>query len=150
MTTLTIRSATLQDAPALAALSGELGYPATEAALYARLLEISQRADHAIFVAEAAQAGLIGWVHVYTSHLLERDLQAEIGGLVVSAAHRRLGAGRQLMRRAEQWALAHQCEAVCLRSNLLREEAHAFYRQAGYEVTKTSLTFRKWLSAATP
>jgi len=30
-------------------------------------------------VAERSEAGVVGWVHVYLSDLLERDRQAEIG-----------------------------------------------------------------------
>ena len=145
---ITIRSATPDDAAALAALSGELGYPSSPQMLQDRLAYLGRLNDHAVYVAEVSEVGVIGWVHVYTSPLLERDLQAEIGGLVVSAAHRRYGAGRRLMERAEQWALAQKCEAVCLRSNLIREGAHAFYRQIGYQVVKTSLTFRKFLPLA--
>ena len=145
MPAITIRPATPADVPALTALCGELGYASTLPAVLDRLAEIGRLASHAVFVAEHAQGGVIGWVHVYTSPLLERDLQAEIGGLVVSAAHRRDGAGQLLMQRAEQWARAQKCEAVCLRSNLIREGAHAFYRKIGYEAVKTSLTFRKFL-----
>ncbi len=147
---LTIRPARLEDAPAIAALCGQLGYPSTREAAQTRLARILGLEDHAIYVAEQGEAGVVGWVHVYISCLLERDPQAEIGGLVVSEAHRRSGAGRLLMQQAEQWTSQHGGEAVCLRSNVIREGAHAFYRQCGYEVIKTSLTFRKFLPQAEP
>jgi GNAT superfamily N-acetyltransferase len=147
---ITIRPAKSEDIPALTALCEQLGYPSTPQAVANRLAQILRLEDHAIYVAEHAEAGLVGWVHVYISYLLERDPQSEIGGLVVSEAHRRSGAGRLLMQRAEEWTCQHGGEAVCLRSNLIREEAHEFYRRIGYQVIKTSLTFRKILSDAKP
>jgi GNAT superfamily N-acetyltransferase len=147
---ITIRLAKLEDSPAIAALCGQLGYPSTLAAVQNRLAQILSLADHAVFVAEHGEAGVVGWVHVYISYLLERDPQSEIGGLVVSEAHRRSRAGRLLMQHAEQWTSQHGGLAVCLRSNLVREGAHAFYRRIGYEVIKTSLTFRKALPQAEP
>jgi len=32
---------------------------------------------------------------------------------------------------------------ICLRSNVVREDAHGFYGRLGYENVKTSFTFRK-------
>ena len=145
---ITLRPALPEDVPSLTTLCEALGYPSTENAVGERLAQMSHRPDHALFVAEHASAGIIGWVHVYVGLLLESGRQAEIGGLVVSAAYRRGGVGKRLMQRAEQWALAQHCLAVRLRSNLVREDAHAFYRALGYQVTKTSLTFRKALPEA--
>ena len=130
---ITVRPAKLEDTPAIAALCGQLGYPSALEAVQNRLAQILGLGDHAVFVAEHSEAGVVGWVHVYISCLLERDLQAEIGGLVISEAHRRSGAGGLLMQQAEQWTSQHGGEAVCLRSNVIREGAHAFYRRCGYK-----------------
>jgi GNAT superfamily N-acetyltransferase len=145
---ITIRTAKAEDVQAMAALCGQLGYPAAPEAVQNRLAQILGLENHAVYVAEHGEAGVVGWVHVYISYLLERDSEAEIGGLVVSEAHRRGGAGKLLMQHAEQWTCQHGGQAVCLRSNLIREGAHAFYRQIGYQAIKTSLTFRKVLPRA--
>jgi len=50
-----------------------------------------------------------------------------------------------LMAQAERWAQEKGCQAVLLRSNAIREGAHAFYEGIGYENIKTSKTFRKAL-----
>ena len=140
-----IRVADLVDASVVAALCTELGYPSTSCDIEKRLRRILALRDHAVFVAERDGAGVIGWVHVFLSSLLERDPQAEIGGLVVSAGHHGCGAGRFLMSEVEAWAALHGAEAVFLRSNVVREGAHAFYHRLGYETVKTSFTLRKML-----
>lgn len=142
---VTVRLAKLDDARAIAELCGELGYPCAPEQAQFRLEEILAREDHAVLVAERGGAEVIGWVHVFLSVLLERELQSEIGGLVTSEDHRGVGAGRLLMRAAEAWTQQRGGEAVCVRSNVVREGAHAFYRHLGYETVKTSFTFRKYL-----
>jgi GNAT superfamily N-acetyltransferase len=147
---IVVRVARASDHAPLAGLCVQLGYAATAEQVLPRLEELLGRPDHAVFVAELAGSGVIGWVHVYRSPLLERELQTEIGGLVTDEAHRGLGAGRLLMERAEVWTRQMGASAVCLRSNVMRDGAHEFYRRLGYEVTKTSYTFRKRVDRGSP
>jgi GNAT superfamily N-acetyltransferase len=102
---------------------------------------------HAVFVAESPEAatGLVGWVHVSVSHLLESDIRAEVNGLIVAEGQRSAGAGAKLLEAAEQWALRHGCRAMNVRSNVIRERAHVFYERHGYEHYKTQKAFRKAL-----
>lgn len=145
-TGIRIRATEPADAPALAVLCTELGYPCSPAEMGRRLCQVLPRGDHAVFVAEPDGVGVIGWVHVFRSELLERDSQAEIGELVVSAVYHGRGAGRLLMQEAERWAAARGMEAVFLRSNVVRDGAHVFYHRIGYETVKTSFTLRKMLA----
>lgn len=132
------------DAGRIAALSGQLGYPAAEEDVLGRLRAIGQRPDHAVFVAEAA-GRVVGWVHVYTVATMESPAHAEIGGLVVDEAHRGRGIGRALMQRAEAWARDAGLGMVRLRSNVIRAEAHDFYERIGYALVKTQKVFAKVL-----
>ena len=139
---------TTADAPAVAALSAQLGYPILPATIAERLELISQSSDHGVYAAEAA-GSVTGWVHIYGVRLLESPAYfAEIGGLVVDAAQRRQGIGSALMQRAEDWAGEHGFPEVRLRSGLHRTEAHEFYQSIGYTLTKTSHMFRKAIAAA--
>ena len=132
------------DAARLAALSGELGYPATTAEMKERLLRLKPAGQHAVFVAEhAGQA--IGWIHVSVRPLLEVPLRGEINGLVVGEAHRSAGAGALLLQAAEAWARKKKCVGMSVRSNVIRERAHVFYERQGYEHYKTQKAFRKAL-----
>jgi GNAT superfamily N-acetyltransferase len=137
------------DAEAVARLSGELGYPTTEAQIAARLqvvrdLPATQPAE--IFVACDAQTGtLVGWVHVVVPALVVSDGVAKIWGLVVAKSQRQRGIGARMMAAAEDWAQERGCSAMQLRSSQRREDAHAFYQRLGYRVTKTQLAFSRSL-----
>ncbi len=140
---LKIRRAKSADAPRIAALSGQLGYPATAAQMRKRLRGIAPASQHAVFVAESAKDGVIGWVHVSRQPLLEVELRAEVNGLVVAEGRRSLGAGARLLAAAEDWARKHGCKGMSVRSNVIRERAHKFYERSGYEHYKTQKSFRK-------
>lgn len=142
-TGLKIRRARRADAARIAELSAELGYPATKQQIGARLLRLLPKSKHALFVAQASGRGLIGWIHVSVTNLVESDLRAEINGLIVAEVHRSLGAGAKLLEAAENWARDSGCGAVNVRSNVIRDRAHKFYERQGYEHYKTQKAFRK-------
>ena len=143
--TLTIRRARHKDAEQVAKLSGELGYPASSREILRRLRNLRQAWRHAVLVAEAADGEVIGWVHVSRNELLESEARAEVNGLVVADGRRSLGAGAKLLEAAENWARKHGCRGMNVRSNVIRERAHAFYLRQGYEHYKTQKAFRKSL-----
>jgi len=138
-----IRRATIKDASRLAELSGQLGYPATEAQIRQRLRSIQPASQNAVLVAEVKNAGVIGWLHVSKEPLLETEMRAEVNGLVVAEEHRSLGAGALLLAASEAWARKHGCKSMSVRSNVIRERAHQFYERKGYEHYKTQKSFRK-------
>jgi GNAT superfamily N-acetyltransferase len=140
---VTVRKVRISDAPRIAKLSGELGYPSTAANVAKRLRALRPTEHHAVFVAETKTGGVVGWLHVSISRLLELDVRAEVNGLIVSESQRSRGAGAQLLAAAEAWAKQQRCEAVNLRSNVIRERAHKFYLRQGYEHYKTQKAFQK-------
>jgi GNAT superfamily N-acetyltransferase len=142
-----IRKARRGDAEQIGKLSEELGYPATAAHIATRLRQLAPVSKHAVFVAESPDAatGLIGWVHVSVTHLLESDIRAEVNGLIVSEGQRSAGAGAKLLEAAEEWARRRGCKGMNVRSNVIRERAHKFYERQGYEHYKTQKAFRKAL-----
>jgi GNAT superfamily N-acetyltransferase len=142
---LKIRPARRSDAPRLAELCGQLGYPATAAQIEKRLRQLVPVSKHAALVAEMPGAGVIGWVHVSVWPVLETERRAEVNGLVVADAQRSAGAGAKLLEAAEEWARRQGCCAMNVRSNVLRERAHGFYLRQGYEHYKTQKAFRKSL-----
>jgi GNAT superfamily N-acetyltransferase len=144
-TAIKIRKARRGDAERLAQLSGELGYPASAAQIAVRLRQLTPVSKHAVFVAESPEAGtgVVGWVHVSVSHLLESDARAEVNGLIVADGQRSAGAGAKLLEAAEAWARRRGCRGMNVRSNVIRERAHKFYERQGYEHYKTQKAFRK-------
>ncbi len=141
-----IRPMLAQDADCVAALATQLGYPSTSDEIRQRFDRIASRSEHTVLVAEDDGKGLIvGWLHVFLCHLMESDPYAEIGGLIVDERCRGSGIGQRLLEQAETWARAKGCASVRLRSNIIRKEAHEFYLQHGYTVTKTQHAFAKSL-----
>jgi N-acetylglutamate synthase-like GNAT family acetyltransferase len=140
-----IRAASTADAERMAQLCQQLGYPASQEQVARRLDQIQREEGHAVYVAQRADGHVIGWVHVCRRHLVLAEPQAEIEGLVVDEGYRHGGVGRSLMEQTERWASAQGCAAVSLRSNVIRESAHAFYERIGYRHVKTQRAFRKCL-----
>ncbi len=88
---------------------------------------------------------VVGWIHVSITPLLEVARRAEVNGLIVAERHRSLGAGGKLLDAAEVWARGKECQGMSVRSNVIRDRAHAFYERQGYTHFKTQKAFRKKL-----
>ena len=140
-----IRLATLFDVPAIADLSMQLGYPTTSEQAALRLAEILEKPDHAVFIAETVDHMVVGWVHVIRTVLLEIDPFAEIGGLVVYSSYRSRGIGKILLEAAEAWARHNNLFNIWVRSNVIRSQAHHFYKDSGFVIIKSQHVFRKLL-----
>jgi len=143
--TVKIRRARKTDAPRIAELSGQLGYPTTPRAMAIRLKLALREKNGACFVAETKENGVVGWAHASVTPLLEVERRAELNGLVVDENVRSRGAGWSLLQAAEAWARKKRCKGMSVRSNVLRERAHGFYERHGYEHYKTQKAFRKEL-----
>lgn len=137
-----IRRAASKDFEALARLSGELGYPMSGADMRARLVDLLGRDDHAVLVADVG-GEVAGWIHVIERRSLEGGVYAEIGGLVVDEKHRGQKLGEALTTAAEEWGRKRGLKRMRVRSNVIRERAHAFYKRLGYVVSKTQAVFHK-------
>ncbi|HEV2617354.1 MAG TPA: GNAT family N-acetyltransferase [Candidatus Acidoferrales bacterium] len=142
---ITIRTARFSDAPRIAPLAGQLGYPSTAEQVMERLEGILGQAEHIVFVAEREGGEIAGYADVFLFRTAASDARAEIGGLVVDEGSRGQNIGRMLMARAEDWARENGCTECGLRSNVIREGAHRFYENLGYRVIKTQKSFRKTL-----
>jgi GNAT superfamily N-acetyltransferase len=137
-----VRPARPEDAGELARLSSQLGYPMTPGIAAVQLSEVAGHRDHALLVAETA-GGLAGWIQISVSRVFESPSAAEIAGLVVDETRRGEGVGPRLLRAAEDWARERGCRRVRVRSNVVRERAHAFYVREGYGKIKVQQVFEK-------
>ena len=132
------------DAPALAALAGELGYPTSAEALLSRLAALHPT-DAAVIVSTDTNDRPTGWCHVEMHRTLVEPVSALIMGLVIGEDHRSTGIGADLLAAAERWARARGCRQLVVATRITRERAHRFYAREGYEVSKTSYFLTKVL-----
>jgi len=137
-----IRLLQSSDADALVALLPDLGYTASAEQLVRRLAVLREWPDQEAFVAQI-DGRIVGLCHAQGVRLLASDGYAEIQALFVSAACQGQGIGRRLLEHACAWAAGRGYERVRLRSNVIREGAHAFYEHLGFEKSKASYAFER-------
>jgi GNAT superfamily N-acetyltransferase len=139
-----IRPATPSDAAVLSGLLGQLGYPASESDIPARLKALEDFPRAAAFVAADGYGEVVGLVtaHVFPS-IHENGPVAWLTTLVVLEDVRGAGIGSALVRHVEQWAERNGAKRLSVSSGLQRTATHEFYQKRGYE--NTGLRFSKHL-----
>jgi GNAT superfamily N-acetyltransferase len=138
---MAVRSASLDDAPAVASLLGELGYPSDADQVRARMARVlgagGDEAAEAVFVGTGAGGSdVLGLLSLHRFSGLHDDAPvALITALVVAERARGLGVGRQLVDRAAETARRWGCTRLMVTTHVRRADAHAFYEHIGFELT---------------
>ena len=124
-----IRVATAADAPQLAALCGQLGYPTTERQARERLVLLADP-ERTLLVTERG-GRLAGFIDVHVQRVVESEPYGEVGGLVVADGARGAGVGAALLAAAAAWSRERGLERLWIRANLARVGPHEFYEHVG-------------------
>lgn len=130
-----VRPANLHDAPGIAPLLGQLGYPTSAEAFAARLARLGGSGDDPAWVAvDPDDDAILGFAagHLFRPYELDAPV-AELTALVITEHRRRTGAGKALVTAFEEWATEAGSARVTVASSLQRTGAHAFYARLGYE-----------------
>ncbi|HEY2067478.1 MAG TPA: GNAT family N-acetyltransferase [Gemmatimonadaceae bacterium] len=136
----TARVATPEDAPALADLLGQLGYPTSAESLPTRVAALNAQGG-VVFVAVAEEGRVVGLASGARHATIHADGEvAYITALVTDGNARRQGVGRALLAALEQWALTHGCTRLSVTSAEHRADAHAFYPRCGFPYTGRRFT----------
>jgi GNAT superfamily N-acetyltransferase len=145
---ISIRTADLSDAPRLALLVSQLGYPTQAEEMAARLRRILACDSYRVAVAVRERMA----VGVIAAHI---GLQIEMNGrygrvtaLSVAEDHRGQGIGALLLAHAESWLQAKGAVVCIVNSSHRRTGAHRFYEAEGYRAT--GLRFYKNLGSLEP
>lgn len=136
-----IRYASEKDIPAIVQLMKELGYPVDEELIEDRLVKIRQR-NGRVFVAVDQDENVMGCVHAFIDLRLAEGEIGEIVSLVVKNEARGQGIGTKLFNKAKEWIHETGCTKVRVRANVVREKAHQFYKQQGFEEVKSQKIFQ--------
>jgi RimJ/RimL family protein N-acetyltransferase/N-acetylglutamate synthase-like GNAT family acetyltransferase len=143
---LGIRRARFADARVLAHLLDELGYPQAvdEVRTQLELWAGDPRATVLIAELDGAPAGVIAARAM--PHFGHPGLFVRVLALAVDSRCRRAGVGRRLLAAVEEWAAGLGCTDIELTSRRTRDDAHAFYRELGFEdASGRSALFRRSL-----
>jgi GNAT superfamily N-acetyltransferase len=140
------RSATDQDADAVARLLTTLGYPCTREDALTRLAALRDEPGQELWLAfqDGEAVGLSALQFFY--YLPLGAVACRITALAVAEHARRAGIGRALLAGAETRARQNGAVRIELTSALQRTDAHAFYRSCGYD--EGALRFMKRLGDA--
>jgi len=143
MSVFEIRTATVEDAPALAGLLDDLGFPAAEDVVAFRLRALDQAGETTLV---GTQGGVVlGLVTLHVTPALHRPTPVgRLTALVVKQDARGQGLGRALVAAAEHRLAGRGCGLIEVTSNRALSDAHAFYERLGY--ARTSHRFGKTLS----
>jgi GNAT superfamily N-acetyltransferase len=136
----TVREISPDNAPAVAALSSQLGYSMTVEKTKEQIIAINTSINDIAYIA-IDEDRVVAWIHIFYTLRLECEPYCEIGGLVVDEKYRRQGIGKILIARAMPWCRNKKCSALRVRSNVKRKEAHKFYELAGFRRTKQQEVF---------
>jgi GNAT superfamily N-acetyltransferase len=138
-----VRRAQPDDAEAIAALMGQLGYDVPAPAVTARLQRLGERRD--VFVATDGER-VVGWAALSIDEAFVEGFGAFLEGFVVDEAVRSRGIGVALLEAVEARARERGCGEIRVQSNVLRARAHSFYERNGYSKVKAQYQLRKALS----
>ncbi|MGH8791715.1 MAG: GNAT family N-acetyltransferase [Stackebrandtia sp.] len=130
--TAAVRNATRRDAPRIAKLVTQLGYPVDAQGAGARLRRWLDAPQSRLLLAESdgVVSGLAAW-HLLP-HLEHDGWWARLAALVVDDDWRGKGVGRLLVKTVEAEAAERGCTLIEVTSSRERTGAHAFYRMLGY------------------
>ena len=132
---VTIRDARPPDAEALAALIGQLGYPASADDVGRRLERLSSSGTDRVVIAELG-GEIVGLACLHISLSVAYDEPAaKLSAIVVDEPHRRRGIGEALVRELETEAKRRRCCVLFLTTAGDRDDAHVFYERLGFEET---------------
>jgi GNAT superfamily N-acetyltransferase len=128
-----VRPATVDDAAAIAPLLAELGYPTEREEVRTRLARIVAGAATGVLLValDGAPAALIAYQLI--EHLERPRPTCRITTLVTAPDHRRRGAAATLLAAVEAVARETGCERLEVTTRPDRDDALAFYLDAGFE-----------------
>lgn len=128
-----IREGSVQDAPVLAQLLGDLDYPNRSEAIAERVAKMAVNPDSRLLVAET-EGQAVGFISL---HFIPQIALAgefcRISYLCVSDHARGSGIGQKLLDEAERLAADRGCDRMEVHSHTRRVRAHTFYARAQYE-----------------
>jgi N-acetylglutamate synthase-like GNAT family acetyltransferase len=142
---ITIRSAQKEDCAGITTLTNQLGYPSTLEKICEIMDLVLAHNDHQVFIAEKDNM-IVGYIHLIHSMRIGSNPFVEIAAFIIDESKRSLGVGSSLIKETEAWATGLNLKDIRIRSNIIRQEAHNFFQNRGFQNIKTQEVFLKHLN----
>jgi N-acetylglutamate synthase-like GNAT family acetyltransferase len=127
-----IRRAKQSDAPAIASLLAQLGYPESDVAVAREKIKVHKQPGYCMLVSEKAER-VIGFIALHWFELGHRKgMMGRITTFCIDENYRSMGFGARLLLAGEKELLRQKCFRIELTSNERRIRAHSFYLKSGY------------------
>ena len=130
MSETTIRAMTVADIDRVSELAGELGYDVSPVEVAQR---IGSQPEDGVALVAVCDGEVAGWIHGLDRRLLQYPRVLEVGGLVVGEQYRGRGIGKGLIDAITAWGAEHGHSRIFVHSNVVRDGAHQFYEDLGFE-----------------
>lgn len=121
----------------------DLGYKCEPELVKYRLENIDTNREK-VYVAETEEK-IVGFIYAEIYNTLYYKSMVNLQGLAVDSEFRHKGYGRALLGEVETWAKRNGIDLIRVNSGFSRKEAHAFYRNLGYDNEKEQIRFLKQL-----
>ena len=138
-----IRECRIVDADAIQKMnSKEMGYTYIKEQTERKLEMLLASDKDKIFVALVGNI-VVGYIHANDYEVIYAPSMKNIMGIAVSSEYRRMGIGKALLEKVEEWAKETGASGIRLVSGGTRTGAHEFYRHMGYDDGRQQLNFKK-------
>lgn len=129
---MTVREASVTDAPALRGLLIQLGYPGLEEPGVIQKI-IDYKRDRYMLLVSEHEGEVNGFISLHTFDIFHSSGKiGRITAFCVDEAVRGQGIGKKLMAAAGAWFDAQGCNKLEVTSNERRTATHAFYKNMGW------------------
>ena len=143
MNEIMIREAEIEDAKSIQQINlSALGYKFDIESTTSQLISVLNSRSGKIFVA-VVESDVVGYIHANDYICTYASSVKDIIGLAVLSEYQKLGIGRKLLEKLEEWAKADGSDGVRLVSGIDRQDSHEFYLRCGYESRKDQKNFLK-------
>jgi len=142
---LVVREAKRKDCTDITNLTNQLGYPSTLEKICEIMDLVLKHNDHQVFIAEKDKI-IVGYIHLIHSMRIGSNPFVEIVAFIIDESSRNQGIGGALIAESEKWTSSMGLEDIRIRSNIIRQEAHHFFRKRGFQNIKTQEVFLKSLT----
>jgi N-acetylglutamate synthase-like GNAT family acetyltransferase len=137
-----VRSAKKEDCSGITELTNQLGYPSTLEKICEIMDLVLAHKDHHVFIAEKEKT-IVGYIHLIRSMRIGSNPFVEIAAFIIDESSRSVGVGSSLIMESERWISSLGLNDIRIRSNIIRQEAHAFFKKRGFQNIKTQEVFLK-------